>query len=88
VAYDLELPEGSKIHNVFHVSFLKKAVRQHVTTSEELTPLDDEGQLELVPEKNLEHREHGLRIRTIRESLIKWRGLSVQVATWEGHQIL
>jgi hypothetical protein len=54
VAYELKLSEGSKIHNVFHVSCLKKAGGQQVSISKELPPLDEEGQLELVPKEVLE----------------------------------
>jgi hypothetical protein len=88
VAYEIELPEGSKIHNVFHVSCLKRAVGQQVSISEELPPLDEEGQLELVPEEVLEQRERRLRSRVITECLVRWRGLPVEDATWEGEHIL
>jgi hypothetical protein len=54
VTYKLEIQEGSMIHNVFHVSCLKKVMEKFISTSEELPSLDEEGKLELVPEEVLE----------------------------------
>ena len=88
MAYELELSEGSEIHNVFHVSCLKKAVGQHVATSSKLPPLDEEGQLVLVPEETLQERERKLRSRVIQEFLVKWKDLPIEDAMWEGEQVL
>ena len=60
VAYEIELLEGSRVHNVFHVSRLKKAIGQRVVPSAELPPLDEEGKLVLIPEAILDTRERTL----------------------------
>ena len=60
VAYELELPQGNKIHNIFHVSFLKKALGQQVMMKKELSPTDNEGHLVLQPEDIIDTRERPL----------------------------
>ncbi|XP_059067504.1 uncharacterized protein LOC131858320 [Cryptomeria japonica] len=88
VAYELELLVSSRVHNVFHVSRLKKALGHNVIVSLDLPPLDEEGELVLVPEAILDVRERLLRRRTIREYLVKWKDLPVEDATWENEEVL
>ena len=76
------------MHNIFHVSCLKKALGQQVTTATELPPMDDEGHLVLEPEAILDTRERHLMNRVIKEFLISWKNLPDEDATWEGEQIL
>ena len=88
VAYELELPEESKIHNVFHVSNLKKTIGKHISPPIELAPLDDEGLLILVPERIIQTRERKLRNRVIREYLVQWKELPLEDAICEGEHVL
>jgi hypothetical protein len=84
----MELPQGSRIHNVFHVSCLKKALGQHIRPIEVLPPMDEEGQLVLIPEEVLEVRETRLRNRSVKEYLIRWKDLPIEDATWEQEHVV
>lgn len=88
VAYELELPQGSKVQNAFHVLCLKKALGQQVTAVRELPSIYDEGNLVFVLEAILEMRERKLGNRTVWEFLVKWKDVPEEDATWEGEQVL
>jgi hypothetical protein len=90
VAYELELPESlSAVHNVFHVSQLKKC---HPNMAE--TPLRDTVPLEEVqlesdltyeekPIKILETAERATRTKTIKFCKVQWNHHTEEEATWE-----
>jgi len=88
IAYELELSPKIKIHNVLHVSCLKRAIGQHIIANKGLPPVDEEGQLVLIPEEVLEVREKRLRNRNIKEYLVKWNNFPIENATWEGEYAL
>ena len=74
VAYELELPKVRKIHNIFHVSCLKKAIGRNIVSN-----MDLQGHLILQPEAILDTRERQLRNRVIKEYLIRWRNLPNEI---------
>ena len=88
MSYGLELLVESKVHNVFHLSNLKKTVGQHISPSTELPPLDDEGLLVLILEMILPVRERKLGNRLIQEYLVQRKELLIEDATCEGEHVL
>jgi hypothetical protein len=58
IAYKLFFLANSKIHLVFHVSFLEKIVGHNCRVQTILTELDEEGSLWLQPVTVLNHHEH------------------------------
>jgi len=61
---------------------------QHISTSIELTPIDEERQLSFVPKDILVIRERNLKNQTFREYLVKWKDFPIEEATWEGEKLI
>jgi hypothetical protein len=85
VTYQLTLPSHSKLHPVFHVSYLKKVIGTKCQTQTNLPELDEEGSIWLQPEAVLDQHE---RQRTIKEVLVQWTDTTPTDATWEPTTIL
>ena len=88
-AYELSLPPHVKVHNVFHLSLLKRYVpnANHIL-KDELTLITKEGTLEITPKVVLQIQTCTIWNRTINEYLIKWTSYLVKDATWERKDLL
>ncbi|WVZ52559.1 LOW QUALITY PROTEIN: hypothetical protein U9M48_003607 [Paspalum notatum var. saurae] len=85
VAYQLELPDRlSGVHDVFHVSQLKKCLRvpEEQLREDELNVQDDLTYTEY-PVQILETAERTTRNRVIKMCKVKWSHHTAEEATWE-----
>jgi hypothetical protein len=78
LAYRLELPVCSRIHDVFHVSLLKDHKGDPPAEAPTLPPHDD-GRVLTGPEKVLKAQQR----RGAWHILVQWAGLPTEDATWE-----
>nr|GEV55336.1 retrotransposable element Tf2 [Tanacetum cinerariifolium] len=82
VAYKLDLPSGSQVHLVFHVSQLKLC-KGNSFKKGLLPHYGEEGLLSVEPEKILDRRIGKVNNRAAVYVLVKWINHSEEDATWE-----
>ncbi|XP_044415775.1 uncharacterized protein, partial [Triticum aestivum] len=95
VAYKLELPEGlSGVHDVFHVSQLKKChpeiaeVPLRDTVPLEAIQLKDDLTYEEKPVKILDYASRVTRSKVIKFCKVQWSHHTEDEATWEREEVL
>ncbi|XP_050387800.1 uncharacterized protein LOC126804073 [Argentina anserina] len=83
VAYKLKLPSTVKIHNLFHVSLLKKMVGSFATVEAALPVIKDSSSIKWAPAFVLETRMVKRRNAVTTQWKVQWLGTSSEEATWE-----
>ena len=83
-AYRLQLPEGTRVHPVFHCSVLKPFIGTVDSITSPTLPLQfEEGQPVVTPLTILRRRQIPGTLPIAWEVLVQWDGLSPDEATWE-----
>jgi hypothetical protein len=88
VAYRLELPPTSQIHNVFHISQLKEYRADYTPVFADLPKLPQLDTIDTEPETILDRRMMKKGNAPVIQVLIKWRNQPEDAATWEDWDVL
>uniref|UniRef100_A0A151UIL2 Tf2-1-like SH3-like domain-containing protein n=1 Tax=Cajanus cajan TaxID=3821 RepID=A0A151UIL2_CAJCA len=82
VAYKLDLRMQSKVHNVFHISQLKKHIEDVVTSTSMLYQVED-AFAEKEPKEILDRMTVKRKGVVVTKVLVKWKHQLLEDATWE-----
>ncbi|XP_074336747.1 uncharacterized protein LOC141673918 [Apium graveolens] len=83
IAYKLTLPPGAKLHNVFHVSQLKKKIGNHKLVQVDLRGINDQGSLNPQPIAILDRRFIKRHNKPATMVIFKWENGTDEEATWK-----
>jgi hypothetical protein len=83
LAYKLQLPEGVKIHPVFHVSQLKKHLGANVIPEPGIPLITADGRIKMAPAKVLQTRSLPRNGVLVTQWLVEWANLPATDASWD-----
>ena len=88
VSYRLKLPEGARIHPVFHISLLKKRIGPDQHTNPTIPEFDMQDHCILEPEAVLQRRVILRKDQPVIIYLIKWSHMDSCEASWEDASVI
>jgi hypothetical protein len=88
VAYKLDLPEGSQVHPVFHISQLKPFIADHTPVYDDLPAVTDLTATTTVLAAVIDHRLVKKGNTAIPHVKVTWTVLPESSSTWEDYYVL